>query len=93
MLRLLPPICRDCGKSTKEAALGPYLDFYLCSACIARRERALLVDSDGRRGRRVASSGQDEEAPSGKRKTPAKPESKPKKPAKKKGTSRRPLKP
>ena len=42
VLHLLPTVCRDCGKSTKEARLSPYLDFHLCSACIARREREVM---------------------------------------------------
>lgn len=48
MLKLLPPVCRDCGKAAKEAKLSPYLDFQLCGACIARREREVLA-VDGRR--------------------------------------------
>ena len=42
MLQLLPPVCRDCGKTAKEAKLSPYLDFQLCGACIAKREREVL---------------------------------------------------
>jgi len=43
VLKLLPPICRDCGKDADEAKLSPYLDFHLCGACIARREREVLA--------------------------------------------------
>ncbi|MGC4122678.1 MAG: hypothetical protein QM765_50525 [Myxococcales bacterium] len=49
MLQLLPPVCRDCGKTAKEAKLSPYLDFHLCGACIARREREVLADPRAKR--------------------------------------------
>jgi hypothetical protein len=39
VIHLLPPVCRDCGKGADEVNLSPYLDFRLCGACIARRER------------------------------------------------------
>ncbi len=55
MLRLLPPVCRDFGKSAERVELSPYLDFQLCSACIARRERVLrgsLVKSARRKSGR-----------------------------------------
>jgi len=42
VLQLLPPICRDCGKAEDAAKLSPYLDFHLCNACIAAREREVL---------------------------------------------------
>lgn len=42
MLQLLPPVCRDCGRSADETALNAYLDFQLCSACIGKREREVL---------------------------------------------------
>jgi hypothetical protein len=42
VLRILPPVCRDCGKAAKEARLGPYLDFHLCAPCTARREREVM---------------------------------------------------
>lgn len=48
MLKLLPPVCRDCGKNAKEAKLSPYLDFHLCGACVAAREREVLA-VEGRR--------------------------------------------
>jgi hypothetical protein len=49
VLKLLPPMCRDCGKTAKDAKLSPYLDFHLCPSCIARRERALLSGDRPRR--------------------------------------------
>ena len=50
VLQLLPPICRDCGKDAAEAKLSAYLDFHLCPACIAAREREVMkVDGPKRR--------------------------------------------
>lgn len=50
MLQLLPPVCRDCGKTADEAKLSEYLDFHLCQPCIGKREREVLaVDGKKRR--------------------------------------------
>jgi hypothetical protein len=49
VLQLLPSICRDCGKTANEAKLSPYLDFQLCGACIAQREREVLAVEGPRR--------------------------------------------
>jgi len=49
VLRLLPPVCRDCGKTAREARLSAYLDFHLCGACIARRAREVLAVDAPRR--------------------------------------------
>ena len=43
MLQLVPPVCRDCGKTASEAPLAPYLDFLLCRPCALARDRALLA--------------------------------------------------
>jgi len=42
VIRLLPPVCKDCGVSAEESALARYLDFHLCQPCLARRERAVV---------------------------------------------------
>jgi hypothetical protein len=52
VLRLLPPVCRDCGKGGRKAALSRYLEFHLCEACIVRRERALRENPGVRRTRK-----------------------------------------
>ena len=49
MLQLVPPVCRDCGRSAKKARLSPYLDFLLCGDCIARREREVMGSGRPRR--------------------------------------------
>ena len=49
MLKLLPPMCRDCGQTARAARLSQYLDFHLCQACIGRRERAVLQVEGPRR--------------------------------------------
>lgn len=51
MLRLLPPVCRDCGKSGEKILLSPYLGFLLCGPCVRLRERAMRegVLAPGRR--------------------------------------------
>ena len=43
LLRLLSPVCRDCGKTSDEARLEQFLDFQLCPACIRERERAVFA--------------------------------------------------
>jgi hypothetical protein len=50
----LAPVCRDCGSSADEVPLSPYLDFQLCSGCIARREREVRAVDERRRQARSA---------------------------------------
>jgi hypothetical protein len=49
VLQLVPPVCRDCGRSERKARLSPYLDFLLCGDCIARREREVMGTGRPRR--------------------------------------------
>ena len=71
MLELLPPVCRDCGRAVDEAKLSPYLDFHLCAACIAKRERDVL-GLDRRRRKAPSKKGRQEGAAESEKKPKAK---------------------